>query len=163
MTLYEVTGEIEYLRMLAEDPETDPQLFEDTMEALNMELADKAEGYVVIMKELVAQADMFGKEIERLTDLQNRLQGNVKRMKANLMSSMNNLGISKLPTEHFKISVSKNGGLQPLKLADIKDIPKEYVILEPKADTKKIRDALAQGAEFDFAKLEPRGVHLSVR
>lgn len=163
MTLYEITGEIEYLRMLAEDPETDPQVLEETMEGLNMELEEKAEGYVVVMKELEAQADMFGKEIERLTDMQNKLQNNVKRMKAHLMSNMQNIGMDKLQTEHFKVSVAKNGGLQPLKLSDIKNIPEEYLIREPKADTKKIRDALAAGKELDFAVLEPRGVHLNIR
>ncbi len=163
MTLYNISGEIQYLRMLAEDPDTDPQLFADTMEALSLELADKAEGYVVVMKELEAQADMFDKEIERLQERKKALTNNASRMKENLMTSMRSAGLEKLPTEHFKLSIAKNGGLQPLKLADISKIPQEFIINEPKADTKKIREALAQGEKLDFATLEPRGTHLNIR
>lgn len=163
MTLYNIGGEIQYLRMLAEDPDTDPQLFADTMEALTLELADKAEGYVVVMKELEAQADMFDKEIARLQERKKALTTNASRMKENLKASMMAAGLEKLSTEHFKLSIAKNGGVQPLKLADISKIPQEYIITEPKADTNKIREALAQGAKLDFATLEPRGTRLNIR
>ena len=162
-TLYELTNEYQELLAMMEDPEVDPEVLTDTMEGIQGEIEIKAEGYVIIMKELEAQAEKFNTEIKRLTERKASLENNVKRMKNSLLTSMQAIGKDKIPTEHFKISIAKNGGLQPMKLADLSEIPDEYIIKEPKADTKKIRDALAAGKELSFATLEERGVHLSVR
>jgi hypothetical protein len=64
----------------------------------------------------------------------------------------------KIQTEHFRLSIAENGGLQPMKITG--EVPPEFCKLEP--DTKRIREALSNG-ELDFAHLEERGVHLNVR
>ena len=164
MTLYELTAEYQNLLELAEDPETDPEVFNDTMEGLTGEIEIKAEGYVIVMKELEAQADKLDKEISRLTARKSTCQNSIKRMKESLMSAMQATGKTKLPTEHFKLSIAKNGGVQPMYVTpEIKDIPEEYIIRKPEPDNNKIRQALTEGKNLDFAHLEERGVHLSVR
>ena len=128
------------------------------------EIEDKAEGYACVIKELEAEADKFDAEIVRLTAQRDRYNNQVKRMKETLMTSMIAMGKTKIPTAHFKVSVANNGGLQPLFVEpDLSKLPEEYIIREPKADNKKIRDALAKGVALDFAHLEPRGQHLSIR
>ena len=156
-TLYELTQEFQELLEIAQDPEVDPQVVADTMDGLSGEIEDKAEGYVIVMKDLEAQIEKVNKEISRLSCWKNSMQNHVDGMKKRLLESMLALGKTKLPTEHFKLSVAKNGGLQPLKITG--EVPADYCKLEP--DNNKIRKALADGA-LDFAHLEERGVHLNV-
>ena len=161
MTLYELTNEYLELLDMMQDPDVDPEVLQDTMEAVGGDLEVKADSYVIVMKELQAQADKFKNEIERLTKQKTSIENNIKRMKENLLSSMQAIGKDKLPTEHFKLSIAKNGGLQPLKITG--DVPDVFMIMEPKPDMKRIREALEEGFEPDWAHLEERGVHLNVR
>ena len=163
-TLYELTSEYLALLEMAEDPEVGLDVLNDTLEGLTGEIEDKAEGYACVIKELEAEASKFDTEITRLTAQRDRYNSQIKRMKESLMTSMVAMGKTKIPTLHFKVSVANNGGLQPLFVdPDLSKLPEEYIIREPKADNKKIRDALASGQQLEFAHLEPRGKHLSIR
>ena len=162
-TLYELTDEYLELLSLAEDPDVDPEVFADTLEGLSGEIEVKAENYGIMIKELESQEKKFSGEIDRLTINRNTIRNSIKRMKENLLSAMVAMDKPKIASEHFKFSVAKNGGLQPLSLAPIDMIPDEYIIMEPKADTDRIRRDLNDGVELSFAHLEERGTHLNIR
>lgn len=157
-TLYELTNEMIELMEMMQDPEVDPEVLADTMEAVGGELEIKADNYVIVMKELEAQKAKWKDEKDRAASFEAAIDNNIKRMKESLLSSMQAIGKDKLPTEHFKLSIAKNGGLQPMKITG--EVPAEYCTLEP--DNAKIREALKSG-ELPFAHLEERGVHLNVR
>ena len=106
-TLYELTSDYEYLLQLAEDPDTDPEVLSGTMEALQGEIEYKAEGYVVVMKELAAESEKFQAEIDRLNARKKSIDGNIERLKSALMSAMRIVGKDKVKTEHFKLSIAK--------------------------------------------------------
>ena len=152
-TLYELTDEYLELLSLAEDPDVDPEVFADTLEGLSGEIEVKAENYGIMIKELESQEKKFSGEIDRLTINRNTIRNSIKRMKENLLSAMVAMDKPKIASEHFKFSVAKNGGLQPLSLAPIDMIPDEYIIMEPKADTDRIRRDLNDGVELSFAHL----------
>ena len=163
MTLYELSKDYIYLLEVAEDPDIDPEALADTMEGIEGAIEDKAEGYVCVIKELEGQAAKFDAEIDRLTKQKNVFQNNIKRIKETLMNAMIDMGKEKIPTEHFKISVAKNGGLQPMVIdVDLKDIPEEYITRKPEPNNAKIREALKTG-DLPFAHLEERGRHLNIR
>ena len=163
-TLYELTDQYRMLLEIAEDPDVDLETLDGTLEGLTGEIEDKAEGYACVIKELEAEAAKFGAEIDRLTTQKTRFENQVKRMKDKLMEAMLAMGMTKIPTLHFKVSVANNGGIQPMEVEkDISKIPKEYLVYEPKADNKKIREALSNGQQLEFASLKPRGQHLSIR
>lgn len=157
-TIYELKAQYMELLEMMKDPEVDPEVLRDTMEGLTGELEDKAEGYIVVSKELEGEAVKFEKEMERLAKIVDSLRNNMNRIKQTLFATMQETGIKKLQTEHFKLAIQKNGGMQPLKITG--EVPIEYCRLEP--DNKKIRDALKDG-NLDFAHLEERGEHLSIR
>lgn len=160
MTLYELNEEYMSLLELAQDPETDPEIFSDTLEGLTGEIEEKAEGYVIVMKELEAQADKFEKEEKRISERKAALKNNIKRMKDSLLNTMQIMDKKKLETEHFKLSIVKNGGLAPLKITG--DVPAAFCKLEP--DNNLIRKALEAGDDdIEWAHLEERGVRLNVR
>lgn len=162
-TLYELTDEYLELMSMAEDPDVDPQTFADTLEGLSGEIEYKAEGYARVLKELEADERKYNAEIDRLTLSRNRIRESMKRMKTHLMEAMIVMDKPKFSTEHFKFSVAKNGGLPPMKVDPVDNIPDEYIILERKADTDKIRQDLMFGVELPFAHLEERGTHLNIR
>ena len=158
MTLYELTQE--YLELLAmmEDPEVDPQTVEDTLEGLDGEIEIKAENYIRVIKELEAESNKIDAEVKRLGNRWDACQINIRKLKDSLLTSMQETGKDKIKTEHFRISIAKNGGLKPIRVTG--DVPPEFCKLEP--DSKKIREALNNG-ELEFAHFEERGVHLNVR
>lgn len=161
MTLYELTSEYKELLAMMEDPDVDPEVLQDTMEAVGGEIEDKAENYARVIRELEADQAKFEKEAERCSKHANICKNNIKRMKENLKDSMIATGKLKFPTEHFKFSVVKNGGLQPLKITG--DVPDDFKIMKPETDNNKIREALERGVSLDFAHLEERGTHVNIK
>ena len=159
-SLYDLTGEFKALYELAINDE-DPQAFLDTLEGLKGELAVKAGGYVHVIKQLMMEADECDKLIDAFTAKKSARMNNVKRMKEALIDAMDAAGIDSLKAGEFNLKISKNGGLQPMKITG--EVPDSYtkVIVEP--DNKKIRDALANGEVLEFAHLEERGRHLNIK
>lgn len=159
-SLYDLTGEFKALYELAINDE-DPQAFLDTLEGLKGELEVKAGGYVHVIKQLMMEADECDKLIDAFTAKKSARMNNVKRMKDALMAAMDAAGIDSLKAGEFNLKISKNGGLQPMKITG--DVPDNFtkVIVEP--DSKKIRDALVNGEALEFAHLEERGKHLNIQ
>ena len=163
MTLYELKEEYKLLLELAEDPEVDPETLNDTMEAVDGEIEIKADNYAIMIKELEAETNKFDKEIERLTKSRAHMLAAVKRMKERLLVAMQETGKTKLPTKHFNLSIVKNGGVQPLKFIEGKEVPEQFLKYTPSSDTDKIRKALNAGEQLEFAYLGERDVHLNIK
>ena len=159
-SLYDLKGEFLALYELAINDE-DPQAFLDTLEGLKGELEVKAGGYVHVIKQLTMEADECDKLIDAFTAKKSARMNNVKRMKEALIDAMDAAGIDSLKAGEFNLKISKNGGLQPMKITG--DVPDSFtkVIVEP--DNKKIRDALVNGEALEFAHLEERGRHLNIK
>lgn len=82
-------------------------------------------------------------------------------MKA-IKEAMNALGKTKIKTEKFTFSVSKNGGSQPIDV-DAELLPDNYkkVIVEP--DKELIRKAIESGIDIPGVKVLERGTHLTIK
>ena len=159
-TLFEIVGDFQRLYDIAADG-TDPQLLEDTLEALTLDLSDKTAGYVAVINQLdmeAAKADLLAKQFAEKRDARKNA---VKRIKERLIVAMDALGEKEIPAGDFTIKIVGNGGKQPLKITG--DVPEQFnkVIIEP--DNDKIRDALAKGEKLDFAHLEERGRHITIK
>ena len=157
-TLYEITGEYTALLDYADDPEYE-QTFIDTLESVKGELDVKAEQYAAIIKEIDAETKKFDAEIERLTQRRDVMKANVKRMKERLMGAMKTMGVPEIKTDHFKLKIVNNGGLQPLVVDG--DVPQNMTKVTVAPDNDKIREYLKDN-ECTWAHLEPRGQHLRI-
>lgn len=160
-TLYELTNEFKELLFLAETEELDPQTIKDTLESLNYELEDKADGYGKVIRELEGQANTLDSEIKRLSGKKASIQNNISNMKQALFQSMKETNNPKIKTNLFAFTISKNGGEQPIDIYG--EVPEEYSKVETRPDNDKIRKALSKGEQLDFAILQERGEHLRIK
>lgn len=107
-TLYELTADFMALLEMAEDPDTDPVALQDTMEALSMDIEDKADGYAKVIRQLEANVAACKAEIQRLETAASTMENNIKRMKENLQDTMEVTGKRKFKTPLFSFNIQKN-------------------------------------------------------
>lgn len=165
-TLYELTSDYMELLDLMDNPEIDEQAIIDTMEGLQGEIEDKADGYAKVMKQMDAEAEGLEKEIERLTARKRTIQRNKDLMKTRLRDAMIATGKLKIKTELFGFSVVNNGGKLPVIYAtDPEQLPEAYKIEVKtyKANDEAVRKALDAGKESPFFRYGERGKSLRIR
>ena len=163
MTLYELTAEYYSLLLYAEDPETDPQTFADTLEGLGGEIEDKADGYAKVIAELNSEATKLKAEIDRLTARKRAIEQNVTRMKDSLKQAMLMTGKTKFKTDLFSFNIQNNP--PRVVIDDYAKIPAEFLIVqEPKIDSRAIKEFLSEtdNKKSFFAHLE-QGRSLRIR
>lgn len=153
MTLYELTDDYRNLLEMAQNPDIDGQAIKDTLEAIQGDIEEKADGYAKVIKELSADTDKITAEIKRLTDRKNTIQNNIAYMKQSLTAAMTVTGNTKFRTDLFSFNIQKNP--PALVVDDEKAIPQEYLIpQEPKVDKKAIIDFLKGGNDVPYAHIE---------
>lgn len=140
-TLYELTGQYQYLLNLMEDPEADPQLVSDSLEAVSGEIEYKADGYAKVRLELLNEKAGLKAEIERLSARVRTIDRNVERMMESLKNGLIEADKTKFKTELFSFSIAKN---PPKVVIDCEaDIPEAFLIPQPaKVDTAAIKKSL---------------------
>jgi hypothetical protein len=149
MTLFELTGQMQALLALMEDPDTDPQIIEDSLEAVSGEIEVKADGYARVMADLEARKAAVKAEKDRLAALESSLGKNIDRMKESLKTSMIATGKTKFKTDLFSFSVQKN----PPKVVidDATKIPEGFLIPQPpKVDAAAIKKSIKDQDEQIF-------------
>lgn len=152
-TLYELNNEYMQLLEMAQDPDVDEQCLRDTMEAIEGELEDKAEGYAIIIKELENEAAFADAEAKRLKERAAARKNNADRMKKALQAVMETTGKTKFKTSLFSFGIQNNPAA--LVVHEGADIPEQYLIPQPpKVDNAAIKEALKGGQQLDFAHLE---------
>lgn len=155
-TLYELTGQYQALLALAEDPDTNPQLIDDSFEALSGEIEDKADGYAKVRAELMAQSASLKAEIDRMKARKDAVDKNIDRLMKSLENAMILTGKTKFKTDLFSFGIQKNPAAVVIDEAYIENIPEEYLIQqEPKIDRQKIKEDLKAGKDLEgIAHLE---------
>lgn len=159
--LYQLTSSYETLLNMLYDEDIDEQAILDTLEGIEGEIEDKADGYAKIIKELEAKQNARKEEAKRLTESAKVFENRVKALKNNLFNSMKATGKTKFATDLFSFNIAKNGGKQTLTIDG--EVPQEYTKTIVENDTEKIRQALEAGQELPFAHLEPRGESLRIK
>ena len=151
MKLYEITGEILELLMMAEDLELDQKMIRDTMEGLDFEFEEKAEAYAKVVKTLEMDIAGLDEEIQRMTKRKATIKNNIDRLKRSLEGAMIATGKRKFKTPLFGFGIQKNP--PSLNVLDETKIPAEFWIeQQPKLD-KKAALAYVKENEVDWAEL----------
>ena len=163
MTLYELTGAWKTLLEMAEDPEEDPQAIADTMDSLQGDIEDKADGYGKVMRSLHSDVTAIDEEIRRLQDRRATILGNIDECEFRLKSSMEEMRINKIKTKLFSFNIQKT----PARVVIDREgeIPVDFLVMQsPKINKEKIRQALKAGDDSlnGIAHLE-QGTSLRMR
>ena len=160
-TLYELTGEFNYLQNLIEDGEDLPiDEFEETKEAFE----EKAENYAKVIRNLEAEIEGLKAEEKRLKEKRVRVEKGVENLKNNLQSAMIQTGNRKFKKGVFSFSIQKNGGALPV-IVDVPtdDLDDEFVIIEEKPDKKAIEKYIKETGDVSFAHFGERGESLRIK
>jgi hypothetical protein len=155
MTLYEMTSNFAAVLEMAQDPNVDPEAIKDTLQAIDGEIEEKADGYAKVIKELKADADKLSAEIKRLTDRKKAIENNISNMQEMLTFAMQTTGKTKFKTELFNFNIQKN---PPSLVIDYENnIPLDFYIAQPsKVDKDKIKSLLLSGEKLSFAHIEQK-------
>lgn len=159
--LYELTNNYETVLNMLYDEDVDEQMILDTLESIEGDIEDKADGYAKIIRTLEAGARTRKNEASRLKDSAETMENKAKWLKQNLFNAMKQTGKTKFATDLFSFNIAKNGGKQALTIDG--DVPEEYTKTIIENDTDKIRTDLEAGKELPFAHLEPRGESLRIK
>lgn len=131
MTLYEMTEEMRsLLEMLEEDPEN--EAIQETINLALMDLEDKAEDYVHVIRQLEADASAAKAEKARLAAKQSAAENGAKRMRDYLKDAMVLTGRTKIKRPTCSIGITTRW--ETVLDVDVNDLPDEFkkVTVEPK-------------------------------
>ena len=149
MTLYKLTADYLQVLQMAEDPDVDPEVIEDTLEDIGGSIEDKADSYATVMITIDGDIKMLAEEIARLTERKKAMEANRQRIKDYLQKSMVVTGKTKFKTEKFSFSVQKNPASVVLDTDDVDRIPVKYLVpQEPKINKVQIKEDLKAGMEL---------------
>lgn len=81
-SLYNLSGDFAELRDMLTDPDADQEAVSDTLEGLQLEIADKVDGYAAVYAEIEGKKATITEEIKRLTDLKKACDNAQDRMKS---------------------------------------------------------------------------------
>lgn len=160
-TLFDLVGDYLRLYEMADDPDTDPQAFFDTMEGIEGEIEDKADGYACVIAKLNGEAKAIKEQEERLSKRRKAIEGNVKHMKDVLQDAMEETGKTKFKTTLWSFGIQNNPESLVLDTDDMDAVPSIYVKTVRDFDKSAIKDAIKNGEDIDFAHLEQtRGLRI---
>lgn len=131
MNLYGLT--VDYLKLidlLEEDP--DNEAIKETIATLLLDLDDKAEDYVHVIRQLEADAEAAKLEKLRLARKQSAAENGAKRLREALKSAMLMTGKTKIKRPTCSLSISTRW--ETVLDVDVNDIPDEFkkITVEPK-------------------------------
>lgn len=163
--LYELTSDyIQLYEMLeagAETPE-DEEAIIAAIEETGQNIADKADAYARMIKNLSAGAEACRAEEKRLSARRRAMENGVERLKANMLLTMQTLGADKLKTSIGTWSVQKNPF--SCEVLDASKVPARFLTYqEPTVDKKAILAAFKETGEvFDGISIS-QGVSVRFR
>ena len=129
------SGEFLQLLQLAEDDTIDQKMINDTLEGIECELEEKADAYANIIDRLTSDAEMIGRELERLSYKKKTIESNISSMKRNLENAMQVTGKRKFKTLIHSYNIQKN-------------TPQE-----PKLDRKELMKRIKETGPCEYAEL----------
>lgn len=163
MKMYELSKNYEMLLEKLYDDEIEEQALIDTLDSIEGEIEEKAENYAKIIRELAESEEKLKREEERIAKRRIGIANKKAFMKRTLQEAMEAVGVQKIKSDLFTISIQQNGGKAPLKmLVNVDSLPDEYKRISYSADNEKLR-AWAEKGDCPYAILENRGRSVRIR
>lgn len=146
-TLYELT-EL-YTNLM--DLDLEDEQVQEALEDIDEKIEVKADNIAKLIRSLEGQKDICKAEEERIYARRKSLENRINNLKAYLQETMIATDKRKFKTDLFSFSIQKNRA--SLKILDEAKVPEEFVEYERKVLKDKIKDALKEGLEVDYAEM----------
>lgn len=166
-TLYQITDDLLALDALLDEvggditDERAAAAVDEWLADLQANLDRKIDGYCALIQQIAAWQKAAEDEAKRLADLARVRANKAAGLKERLKSALELLGMKKVQTGRFQVSVCGNGGKAPMDIHG--PVPEHYIKHIPQVDNDSIRADLEAGNSLDFAVLMNRGTHLRIK
>lgn len=152
-TLYQLTDQWVQVSDLLQSGEYDEQTLKDTLEAIQVSLEEKVDGYAAVIKNFDAENVAIDLEIKRLQERKRINVNAISRLKENLMYSLEQTGQKKIKTALNTATIRNNAASLDVTSED--NIPKEfYIEQDPKLDKHELLRYVKENGEFDGVKIK---------
>jgi len=147
MKLYEITEA--YNSLL--DADLDEEAIEQSLKVIDDEFDVKAENIAKLISSINGDIETLKSEERRLADKRRSYEKKIESLKNYLFNNLQMVDKKRIQTPLYKISIQKN----PAKLVvkDEKRVPDEYFKTVKRLDKAKLKDAVKDGLETDYAEL----------
>lgn len=154
-TLFDLVGTIQELYEIADDPDVEPEVWNDTFEAVEGEFEDKAEKYACLIAKLIGEGKAIKEQETRLYARRKAIENSIQRIKTRLQEAMEATGNTKFKTPLWSFGIRKNAPAVVLD-TDISNIPQQYLkYAEPTVNKTLLKDDIINGEKLDgIAHLE---------
>lgn len=130
----------------------DPQVFNDTLEALDGEISDKAQNIGFVNANMTAKIEAIDNEIKRLQAMKKIEQNKQNSLKDYLRNNMEQMGIKKIECDLFSITLRKPVDVVSIDNPD--EVPRDFYKVVESIDKALIKKALKDGHEVKGASLK---------
>jgi hypothetical protein len=158
LKLYELTSQYEELVRTAADcaDPADAQMFADTIEGLQGEIAEKVENCAAVVKTLDAEADAIREEEKRLAARRQSLGTASDRLKLYMLDSLKVAQLPKIKGKLFAVSIQLTPPSVVLDIDDPAKLPPALQRIRVEPDKSQIGEMLKMGAQLAYAHLEQK-------
>ena len=147
MNLYEIT---ELQKEL--EREEDAEVKQDLQELIAVELKNKSNNIVYVIKNLEGNNAAIDAEIERLQQLKKRNSSNIEKIKSNILWFMQQNNVDTIKSDLATFSLRKS---ESTDIENIEQIPQEFITVKQTfvPDKTAIKKAIKEGREVAGAKV----------
>lgn len=152
--LYELTKDYKQVLDMADDESIDLEVINNTLQAIEGAIEEKAVNIISIIKSLDGDAKIIRAEEKRLADRRKAVENRVNHIKDYLKDQMELAGIDKINTPTVTIYIQNNP--PSAKVEDDKKIPSKFLTIIPEQyvpDKKRIAEAIKAGEEVGGCSL----------
>ena len=151
--LYELSGQ--YLALLDQlaDMDIDAQTVADTIEAsgLTDDIAAKAQNLEMVCRQMTKDVPAIDAEIKRLKALKDHRERVAEGLHEYLKRNMQAMGMSKIDTPLFAISVRTNP--PSVEVFDEAQVPNEFLVPKYTVSKTLLKEAMASGRDIPGARM----------
>lgn len=164
--LYEISNGMKMLLDALENGDLELEDIADTVESLELEMADKVEQCCFVLRNMEAEMKACEEEEKRFKERKQALANKIERFKGYILTSMQSAEMTKIDAGRFKVSRRNSGGVAPLKLlCEAEELPKEFqiVVTEIKPNNDAMRKFLADGNQSELFFLGERSQYILIK
>lgn len=157
--MYEITPDLVRIMEYAADPETKWEDIADTVEMIEGEFIEKADGYCKVIrnaegdvKDLDGQIKILKEEIDRLTARKKSIEGNITFLKNTFKAAMEATGQTKIKLTGFTVYTKKSS---QTVVDNMFAIPNECLrFKDPEPDKDKIAKYIDEHGPVEWAHVQ---------